>query len=55
MKVLLGNFAQTHTITISSVVTGVVVDTDSTIDIENLPIITPNGDVIVASLTLRVS
>lgn len=32
---------------------GEVVDTDSTIDIENLPIITPNGDIIVASLTLK--
>lgn len=32
---------------------GEVVDTESTIDIENLPIITPNGDIIVASLTLK--
>ncbi|XP_060077514.1 ATP-binding cassette sub-family D member 2-like, partial [Ylistrum balloti] len=33
---------------------GEVVDTDSTIDIQNLPIITPNGDVIVANLNLKI-
>ncbi|KAK7101616.1 ATP-binding cassette sub-family D member 1-like [Littorina saxatilis] len=33
---------------------GQVVETESTIDIENLPIITPNGDIIVASLTLQI-
>lgn len=35
--------------------TGDVMDTDATIDIEDLPIITPNGDVIVSSLTLKVN
>lgn len=29
-------------------------DTDATIDIEDLPIITPNGDIIVSSLTIKV-
>lgn len=29
-------------------------DTDATIDIEELPIITPNGDIIVSSLTIKV-
>ncbi|XP_062610636.1 ATP-binding cassette sub-family D member 1-like isoform X2 [Saccostrea cucullata] len=33
---------------------GNVMDTDATIDIEDLPIITPNGDVIVSSLTLKI-
>ncbi|KAL8566152.1 hypothetical protein ACOMHN_041307 [Nucella lapillus] len=33
---------------------GEVVDTESTIDIEDLPIITPNGDIIVGSLTLKI-
>lgn len=32
---------------------GEVVDTESTIDIQDLPIITPNGDIIVAKLTLK--
>ena len=34
---------------------GSVVDTDSAIIIEELPIITPNGDIIVQSLSLKVS
>lgn len=33
---------------------GNVMDTDATIDIEDLPIITPNGDIIVSSLTIKV-
>lgn len=33
---------------------GDVMDTDATIDIEDLPIITPNGDIIVSSLTIKV-
>ncbi|PVD24556.1 hypothetical protein C0Q70_15039 [Pomacea canaliculata] len=33
---------------------GEVVDTETTIDIKDLPIITPNGDIIVPSLTLKV-
>ncbi|KAK0062489.1 ATP-binding cassette sub-family D member 2 [Biomphalaria pfeifferi] len=33
---------------------GVVIDTESTIIIENLPIITPNGDIIVQSLSLKI-
>lgn len=32
---------------------GEIVDTESTIDIKDVPIITPNGDVIVAKLTLK--
>lgn len=33
---------------------GNVMDTDATIDIEDLPIITPNGDIIVSSLTIKI-
>lgn len=36
-------------------ITGEIVDTESVIDIEDLAIITPNGDVIVSSLTMTVS
>lgn len=39
---------------ISVMAEGDVMDTDATIDIEELPIITPNGDVIVSTLTLKV-
>ncbi|XP_071081923.1 ATP-binding cassette sub-family D member 2-like [Haliotis cracherodii] len=34
---------------------GDVMDTESTIEIENLPIVTPNGDVIVSSLSLTMN
>lgn len=36
-------------------ITGEIFDTESVIDIEDLAIITPNGDVIVSSLTMTVS
>jgi hypothetical protein len=36
-------------------ITGEIVDTESVIDIEDLAIITPNGDVIISSLTMTVS
>ena len=35
-------------------ITGEVVETDSHIFIDDMPIITPNGDIIVQSLSLRV-
>jgi hypothetical protein len=33
---------------------GVVVDTEHDIVVDNVPIITPNGDVVVSSLSLKV-
>ena len=37
------------------IVIGTVVDTDGNIKLEDLPIVTPNGDVVVPSLSFQVS